>query len=162
MNRLTDKVAIVTGASKGIGAAAAKALAADAAAVAVNYSSAQQGAERVVSQITSEGSKAIAIQADVSKAADVKRMFAETKKALGSINMLVNNAGVFQFEPFEAITEKEFHREFEHQCTRDDSRHTGSVEVFSVDWRQHHQYQLDHRRQPGAEFGALLRHEGGD
>ncbi len=113
MKKLAGKVAIITGASKGIGAAAAKALAAEGAGVAVNYSSGKEGAERVVSQIISEGGKAIAIQADVSKAEDVKRMFEETKKALGSIDVLVNNAGVFQFHPLEAITETEFHREFD-------------------------------------------------
>jgi len=113
MKKLVGKVAIVTGASKGIVAAASKALAAEGAAVAVNYSSGKEGAERIVSQITREGGKAIAIQADVSKAADVKRMFEETKKALGSLDVLVNNAGVFQFAPLEAITEKEFHREFD-------------------------------------------------
>jgi 3-oxoacyl-[acyl-carrier protein] reductase len=113
MDKLAGKVAIVTGGSKGIGAAAAKALAAEGAAVAVNYSSGKEGAERIVSQITREGGKAIAIKADVSNAADVKRMFEETKKALGSVDVLVNNAGVFQFDPIEAITEKEFHREFD-------------------------------------------------
>jgi len=113
MKQLAGKVAIVTGASKGIGAAAAKALAAEGAAVAVNYSSGKQGAERVVSQITREGGKAIAIQADVSKAIDVKRLFEESEKAFGSPNVLVNNAGVFKFEPLESITEEEFHREFD-------------------------------------------------
>jgi 3-oxoacyl-[acyl-carrier protein] reductase len=113
MGKLTGKVAIVTGASKGIGAATAQALAAEGAAVAVNYSSGKEGAERVVSAITREGGKAIAIQGDVSKTADVKRLFDETKKAFGSPNVLVNNAGVFKFEPFEAITEKEFHHEFD-------------------------------------------------
>lgn len=113
MNKLAGRVAIVTGASKGIGAAVTKALAAEGAAIAVNYSSGKEGAERLVSQITREGGKAIAIQADVSRAVDVKRMFAETKKALGSVDVLVNNAGVFQFDPLEAITEKEFHREFD-------------------------------------------------
>lgn len=113
MNKLAGKVAIVTGASKGIGAAAAKALAAEGAAVAVNYSSGKEGAERIVSQITREGGKAIAIKADVSNAAEVKRMFEETKKALGSVDVLVNNAGVFQFDSIEAIMEKEFHREFD-------------------------------------------------
>ena len=113
MKKLAGKVAIVTGASKGIGAAAAKALAAEGAAVAINYSAGKQGAERVVSQITREDGKAIAIQADISKAIDVKRLFEETEKAFGSPNVLVNNAGVFQFDPIEAITEKEFHREFD-------------------------------------------------
>jgi 3-oxoacyl-[acyl-carrier protein] reductase len=104
MKKLPGRVAIVTGASKGIGAAVAKALAAEGAAVAVNYSSGKEGAERLVSQITREGCKASVIQADVSKAADVKRMFEKTKEVFGSVNVLVNNAGVFQFEPFEAIT----------------------------------------------------------
>jgi 3-oxoacyl-[acyl-carrier protein] reductase len=113
MSQLTGRVAIVTGASKGIGAALAKGLAAAGAAVAVNYSAGKEGAERTVSEITSNGGKAIAIQADVSKAADVKQMFEETKKVFGSVDVLVNNAGVFQFEPFEAVTEKEFHREFD-------------------------------------------------
>ncbi len=113
MNKLTGKVAIVTGASKGIGAAIAKGLATAGAAVTVNYSAGKEGAERTVSEITSSGGKAIAVQADVSKSADVKRLFEETTKAFGAVNVLVNNAGVFQFGPFEAITENEFHREFD-------------------------------------------------
>jgi 3-oxoacyl-[acyl-carrier protein] reductase len=113
MNKLTGKVAIVTGASKGIGAAISKALAKEGAAVAVNYSAGREGAERTVTEIAREGGKAVAIQADVSKAADVKRLFEETKKAFGSVDVLVNNAGVFQFDPLEEITEKEFHREFD-------------------------------------------------
>src|SRR5580658_9296037 len=113
MNTLTGKVAIVTGASKGIGAAVAKALAEAGAAVAVNYSSDKEGAERTVSEIKNNRGKALAIQGDVSKAAEVKRLFEETKKAFGSVDVLVNNAGVFQFEPFEAITEKEFRRHFD-------------------------------------------------
>jgi 3-oxoacyl-[acyl-carrier protein] reductase len=113
MNKLTGKVAIVTGSSKGIGAAVAKQLAAAGAAVAVNYSADKEGAERIVSEITREGGKAVAIQANVSKADDVKHLFNQTKKAFGSVDVLVNNAGVFQFDAFEAITEKEFHREFD-------------------------------------------------
>jgi 3-oxoacyl-[acyl-carrier protein] reductase len=113
MNKLIRKVAIVTGASKGIGAAVAKALAEAGAAVAVNYSSGKEGADRVVSEITSSGGKAIAIGGDVSKAGDVKRLFEETQKSFGSVDVLVNNAGVFKFEPLEEITEKEFHRHFD-------------------------------------------------
>src|SRR5206468_27537 len=112
MKKLTGKVAIVTGASKGIGAALAKGLAAAGAAVAVNYSADKAGAKRTVAEITHTGGKAIALQADVAKAAEVKRMFEATKQAFGSVDVLVNNAGVFQFAPFEAITEQEFHREF--------------------------------------------------
>ncbi len=93
MNKLTGKVAIVTGASKGIGAAIAKGLAQAGAAVVVNYSAGKEGAERTVGEITRAGGKALAIQADVTKAADVKRLFEETEKALGSPSVLVNNAG---------------------------------------------------------------------
>src|SRR6266446_6350469 len=110
MNSLKGKTAIVTGASKGIGAAIAKGLAAAGAAVAVNYSADKEGAERTVSEITSNGGKAIALRADVATAAEVKRLFAAAKQAFGAIDVLVNNAGVFRFEPFEAITEKEFQR----------------------------------------------------
>jgi 3-oxoacyl-[acyl-carrier protein] reductase len=112
MNNLKGKVAIVTGASKGIGAAIAKALAAAGAAVAVNYSSGKDGADRTVTEINRKGGKAIAIQGDVGKAADVKRLFEETKKTFGSVDVLVNNAGVFDFQPIEAITEEGFHRHF--------------------------------------------------
>jgi 3-oxoacyl-[acyl-carrier protein] reductase len=113
MSNLTGKVAIVTGASKGIGAAVSRALAKAGAAVAVNYSAGKEGAQRTAAEITREGGKAVAIQGDVSKAADVMRLFEETKKAFGSVDVLVNNAGVFQFDPLEEITEKEFHREFD-------------------------------------------------
>jgi len=112
MSELTGKVAIVTGASKGIGAAIAKKLGAAGAAVVLNYASSKEGAERVVSEIAREGGKAIAVHADVSKAADVKRLFAETKKAFGAPDVLVNNAGIYAFDPIEAVTEDEFHREF--------------------------------------------------
>jgi len=103
----------VTGASKGIGAAVAKGLAEAGAAVAVNYAAAKEGAERTVSEITNRGGKAVAIQADVSNAADVKRLFEQTKKVLGSVDVLVNNAGIYEFAPFEAITEQDFHRHFD-------------------------------------------------
>jgi 3-oxoacyl-[acyl-carrier protein] reductase len=112
MSKLAGKVAIVTGASKGIGAGIAKAFAAEGASVVVNYSSSKSGADAVVAEITKAGGKAIAVQGDVAKAADVKRLFEETKKAYGKLNVLVNNAGVFAFAPIEAFDEAEFHREF--------------------------------------------------
>jgi 3-oxoacyl-[acyl-carrier protein] reductase len=112
MSKLAGKVAVVTGASKGIGAGIAKELAAAGAAVVVNYASSKEGADRVVAEITGSGGKAIAVQGDVSKAADVQRLFAETKKAFGTLDVLVNNAGVYQFAPLEDVTESEFHRQF--------------------------------------------------
>ena len=113
MGELSGKVAIVTGASKGIGAAIARRFGEAGAAVAVNYASDKAGADRVVDEITDKGGKALAIQADVSKSADVKRLFAETKAKLGAPSVLVNNAGVFTFEPLELVTEEEFHRQFD-------------------------------------------------
>ncbi len=112
MAKLTGKVAVVTGASKGIGASIAKALAAEGAAVVVNYASSREGADRVVKAITDGGGKAVAVQAHVDKAADVERLFAETEKALGPVNILVNNAGVYDFTPLDGITEESFHRHF--------------------------------------------------
>jgi 3-oxoacyl-[acyl-carrier protein] reductase len=112
MSDLKGNVAVVTGASKGIGAGIAKALAKAGASVVVNYSSSKEGADRVVAEIAGKGGKAVAIQGDVSKAADVQRLFKETKKVFGSLDVLVNNAGVFHFEPLEAATESEFHRQF--------------------------------------------------
>src|ERR1700724_3199935 len=112
MSELRGKVAIVTGASKGIGAAIAKRLAAVGAKVVVNYASSREGADRVVAEIAGKGGKAIAVEADVSKAAAVQRLFDATKKAFGSLDVLVNNAGVYRFAPLEEVTEDEFHREF--------------------------------------------------
>lgn len=110
--KLAGKVAVVTGASKGIGAAIAKHLAAEGASVVVNYASSKAGADKVVSEITAQGGKAVAIQGDVAKKADIERLFAETKKAFGSANILVNNAGVYEFAPLEQVTEDQFHRQF--------------------------------------------------
>jgi len=112
MSKLSNKVAIVTGASKGIGAGIAKGLAAEGASVVVNYASSKEGADRVVAEIQEKGGKAVAVQGDVSKASDVKRVFAETKKAFGRLDVLVNNAGVYQFAPLGEITEEQFHRQF--------------------------------------------------
>ncbi len=111
--KLTGKVAVVTGASKGIGASIAKNLAGEGAAVVVNYASDIGGAERVVNEITAQGGKAIAVQANVAKKADIDRLFAETKKAFGQLDVLVNNAGVYEFLPLDQITEEHFHRHFD-------------------------------------------------
>jgi len=112
MSKLTGKVAIVTGASKGIGAAIAKALAAEGASVVVNYASSRSGADTVVAAITAAGGKAVAVQGDVSKEADINRLFTETKKAFGRLDILVNNAGIYEFSPLEQITEEHFHKQF--------------------------------------------------
>jgi 3-oxoacyl-[acyl-carrier protein] reductase len=113
MSELTGKVAIVTGASKGIGAGIAKSFAAAGASVVVNFASSQEGADRVVAEITGSGGKAIAVQGDVSKAADVRRLLAATKEAFGTLGVLVNNAGVYQFGSLESVTEADFHRHFD-------------------------------------------------
>jgi len=112
MKKLEGKVAVVTGASKGIGAGIAKQLAADGAVVVVNYASSREGADRTVAEIAAAGGKAIAVQGDVSKKEDIVRLFAETKKAFGTLDILVNNAGVYQFAPLEEVTEESFHRHF--------------------------------------------------
>lgn len=112
-NKLEGKVAVVTGASKGIGASIAKQLAANGAAVVVNYASSKAGADRVVSDITNAGGRAVAIQADVAKLADVERLFASAKQAFGRLDILVNNAGIYEFSPLEGITEAHFRRQFD-------------------------------------------------
>src|SRR5438876_244506 len=111
--KLDGKVAIVTGASKGIGAAIAKQFAAEGAAVVVNYSSSKEGADRVVDEIAKRGGKALAVQANVANKKDIERLFAETKKAFGQLDILVNNAGVYEFVPLEDVTEEHFHKHFD-------------------------------------------------
>ena len=111
-HKLAGKVAVVTGASKGIGAGIAKHLAAEGAAVVVNYASSEEDADRVVDKITKRGGQAIAVQGDVARKTDIERLFAATNKAFGRLDILVNNAGVYQFTPLEEVTENEFHREF--------------------------------------------------
>ncbi len=111
--KLEGKVAVVTGASKGIGAEIARQIAAAGAAVAVNYSSSRQGADKVVEQIKKAGGKAIAVQANVAKKADIERLFAETQSAFGRVDVLVNNAGVYDFAPLDAITEEHYHKQFD-------------------------------------------------
>src|SRR2546423_15539645 len=110
--KLSGKVAIVTGASKGIGAGIAKAIAAEGASVVVNYASAKSDADKIVDEISKAGGKAVAVQVNVAKKSEVQRLFADAEKAFGKIDILVNNAGVYDFKPLEEITEEEFHREF--------------------------------------------------
>ena len=104
------KVAVVTGAAKGIGASIAKSLSDEGASVVVNYSSSRQDAERVVAAISASGGRAIAVQGDVSKPSDIERLFAEAKKSFGRLDILVNNAGVYEFSPLEEVTEERFHK----------------------------------------------------
>ncbi len=111
--KLTGKVAVVTGSSKGIGASIAQHLAREGAAVVVNHRSSKADADRVVSGITRSGGKAIAVQADLAKEADIRRLFAEAEKAFGRLDVLVNNAGIYEFQPLENITAAHFHKHFD-------------------------------------------------
>jgi 3-oxoacyl-[acyl-carrier protein] reductase len=113
MNRLSGKVAVVTGGSKGIGASIAEHLAAEGAAVVVNYANSKAGADAVVSRIKEMGGKAIAVQGDVSRMPDVQRLFAETKRTYGKLDILVNNAGFYEFAPLEAITPEHIHKQMD-------------------------------------------------
>ena len=113
MHKLEDKVAIVTGASKGIGTSIARQLASEGAAVVVNYASSKEDADRVVAEIRRNGGKAVAVQANVGKQAEVERLFAETKKAFGRLDILVNNAGIYEFSPLEGVTEDHFRKQFD-------------------------------------------------
>src|ERR1044072_3443939 len=127
--KLNGKVAIVTGASKGIGPAIAPHLAGAGASVVVNYSSSKEGADRVVDTIAKRGGKAIAVQANVAKKADIDRLFAEAKMAFNRVDILVNNAGIFDFKPLAEITEEHFHKHFDinvldRKSTRLNSSHT--------------------------------------
>jgi 3-oxoacyl-[acyl-carrier protein] reductase len=132
MSDLKGKVAVVTGASKGIGAATAKALAAAGASVVVNYASSREGADRVVAAIKASGGKAIAVKGDVAKSADVQSLFDKAKAEFGKVDVLVNNAGIYKFDPIENVTEDEFHRQFNTNvlgtllATREASKHFGN------------------------------------
>ncbi len=112
MNKLKGKAVVVTGASKGIGAEIARQMAAEGARIVVNYSSSKEAAEKVVSEIIAKDGQAVAIQADMSNPADIVRLFAEANKALGSVDVLVNNAGIYKFDPIEEVSAEEFHRQF--------------------------------------------------
>src|SRR5690349_14292954 len=113
MAKLTGKIAVVTGASKGIGASIAEHLAAEGASVVVNYASSKSGADAVVKRITDKGGKAIAVQADVSKPQEIEKLFEETKTAYGKLDILVNNAGIYEFLPLESVTPQHFHKQFD-------------------------------------------------
>lgn len=132
MSKLKDEVAVVTGASKGIGASIARHLAAEGAAVVVNYASSRADADRVVAEITRDGGRAIAVQADVSRRADVGRLFAEAVNAFGRVDILVNNAGAYEFRPLDDITEEHFHKLFDLNvlglllASREAARHFGA------------------------------------
>ena len=112
MNKLTGKIALVTGASKGIGAGIAKAFAAEGAAVIVNYATSKAGAEKIVAEITANGGKAIAVKGDVSKQEDIRQMMKAVNNTFGKLDILVNNAGIYKFEPLEGVTEQLFHDQF--------------------------------------------------
>src|SRR5438067_8720916 len=111
--KLDGKVAVVTGASKGIGAGIAKQLAAEGAAVIVNYASAKSDADKIIDEISKAGGKAVALQANVAKKSEVQKLFADAEKAFGKIDILINNAGVYEFVPLEDTTEQQFHRMFD-------------------------------------------------
>jgi 3-oxoacyl-[acyl-carrier protein] reductase len=111
--KLSGKVAVVTGASKGIGASIAEHLASEGATVVVNYASSKTDADQVVDRITKRGGTALAVQANVAKQADIERLFAETKKTFGRLDILVNNAGIYEFSPLENITEEHYQRHFD-------------------------------------------------
>src|SRR5258708_38495793 len=137
--KLCDKVAIATGASKGIGAAIAKGIAQAGAKGVANYASNHPGAEKTVAAIRAAGGQAVAVKADVSKSSDVQELFEQTIRTFGRLDILVNNAGVYRFEPIEAVTEEEFHRIYNTNVLRapDDAR---SNQAFRAGRRHHHQY----------------------
>src|SRR6185312_13430955 len=111
--KLTGKVAVVTGASKGIGASIARQLAAEGASDVVNYASSRAGADKVVNEIAADGGKAVAVRADVAKKADIEKLFTETKKAFGKLDVLVNNAGIYEFLSLDQVTPEHFHKQFD-------------------------------------------------
>lgn len=133
MKKLENKVAVITGASKGIGAGIAKSLAAAGASVVVNYSSAKEGADKVVAEITANGGKAIAVQGNVANEADVTRLFAETKNAFGAVDILVNNAGVYKMGGIEEISAEDFHSQFNTNVLGLLLTTQGAVKNFSED-----------------------------
>ena len=138
MGKLTGKTAVVTGASKGIGAGIAKAFAEEGANVVVNYAQAKGDAEKVAAEVQKLGGKSITVQGDVSKQADVDRLFAETKKTFGKVDILVNNAGVYEFATIEQVTEESFHKHVRPQRARHAAEYAGSRQEHEWKWRLDH------------------------
>ncbi len=155
MGKLTGKVAVVTGASKGIGAAIAKELAAQGAKVVVNYASSKEGAEKVVAEIKKAGGDAVAIGGSVAKAAEIDRLFAETKKAYGRVDILVNNAGVYQFAPLEAITEESIAQMYRAECHGFAAGDEGGRCAVSCRGWQRDQHWLGGERSDATDVGDL-------
>ena len=156
MKKLTGKVAIVTGASKGIGAAIAKALGSAGAAVVVNYSSSKEGADRVVAEITGKEGKAIAVQGDMSKAADVQKLFAATSKAFGRLDVPGEQRRHFSFGALEAVTEEEFHRQFNTNVLGPILATQQAAKILRSGRWQRDQYQLGRQHESGADVDGLL------
>jgi NAD(P)-dependent dehydrogenase (short-subunit alcohol dehydrogenase family) len=142
MGKLSDKVAVVTDALKGIGAEIARELAAAGAAVVVNYASSRDGADKVVAEITRNGGSALAIQGDVAKAADVAHLFAETARVFGPIDILVNNAGIYQVRRDRNGIGRGIPSPFQHKRSWCASGDQGSTQTLRIRWRQHHQYRF--------------------
>ena len=160
MNTLEGKIAVVTGASKGIGASIARHLASEGAAVVVNYATSQAGADKVVADITSAGGTATAVQGDFSKPEDITRVFAAVRKQYGKLNILVNNAGVYNFGPVEEVTPAEFHRQFNLNVLGLLLVHAGRPAALRPGGRLGHQHRL-HRRLHAARLRLDLHgHQG--
>ena len=155
MTTLTGKVAIVTGASKGIGAGIAKLFAKSGASVVVNYSTSKDAANALVAEIKGSGGKAVAIQADFSKTADIQRLFEESKRAFGTLDILVNNAGVYAFAPAARRDGAGIPSRVHHERARRDHRDARGGEALRPERRQHHQHQLHRQRRLHAQLGDL-------
>lgn len=162
MSDLKGKVAVVTGASKGIGAGIAKALAKAGAAVVVNYASSRDGADRVVADIEANGGRALAVKGDVTKEKDVRHLMDATEKSFGAINVLVNNAGVYKFRPLEDVTEDDFHRHFNVNVLGTLLRDPGSCKAFRGERGQRHQYWLNRERGRDRDGIGLFGDQGRD
>ncbi len=161
MSKLEGKVAIVTGASKGIGAAIARHLAKAGAAVVVNYSSSKEGADRVVAEIKKRGGKAIAVGANMAKKAEIDHLFAEAKKAFGRLDILVNNAGIYEFAPLEDDHRGALPQAVQPQRPGPDPGHPEGGRGVRPRGGQRDQHQLGRRRQPDRRSLGLQRHQGG-